>query len=63
MEQIALIYSDGSLNVLDPKRTIDVAKAWRDSDDRNENDRAHLTKVARIKWEIVEMIDDPTVAP
>jgi len=62
-ERLALLYSDGSLNVLDPEATLEEALAERAEADRNEDDRNLQTKVVRVTITIGETVFDPVTRP
>ena len=59
--RLALIYSDGSMGIVEPGTTLD--EAWQEAlaADRNENDPAHFTRIAMVKVEIVEIVDTPAL--
>ena len=61
--RFALLYSDGSVGILRAEASLDEARKEREWVDRNERDPRHLTKIACVTFDIVEIVDDPTTAP
>lgn len=62
-EVLALLYSDGSAGILKADASVEDARAERKIADKNEIDRAQMTKIAKVRIELVEMIDDPERSP
>lgn len=53
---LALLYSDGSMGILSPETTLDMAKAERVHVDHNETRPEHLTKIVRVRVDVIEII-------
>jgi len=57
--RLALIYSDGSLGLLTEDRSLDHAFKEAKESDFNEHNPANFTKVARVAFEVLEIVTDP----
>ncbi len=57
IERLALLYSDGSFGVFAADITIEKARKEREFVDVNEKDPARLTKIGRVRLEIIETFD------
>jgi hypothetical protein len=62
-EYFALIFSDGSLGLLDRQATIDDARQEARLADRGEEEPEHFTHIARVEIKIIEIIDGPPIVP
>lgn len=64
--RLALLYSDSSITVFAHENTDsigrDIAEVCeaRDEADRNESRPGSLTRIARVRVEVLEIVDDPT---
>lgn len=59
----ALLFSDGSLTLFAKGWPLEKIEAERQEVDKNETDPAHMTKVARVQFEVVEILFSPTNLP
>lgn len=56
---LAILYSDGSMNVLYPSNVLsEVVEQARD-DNLNQKDPLHLAKVVRVRVQLVEILEAP----
>jgi hypothetical protein len=62
MERFALLYSDGSIGILNDAKSLDDALEEAKIADANEDEINHLTKVARVRVDVVEIVFDPTIS-
>lgn len=62
MERLGLQFSDGSFSIAPEKDTVQSLLVQREGDDRHETNPAHMTKVVRLRVEVVEVIFDPATA-
>lgn len=59
--RLALLFSDGSVGILSASATLEQARRDRECVDLNERNPHHLTKIARVEFTIVELVEAPPI--
>lgn len=58
VETYAILYSDGSVNCL-VSEDLETVREQSCDDDKREDDPAHLSQIARVRIEVLEVIPHP----